>query len=223
VTATLEQVTATAGRRGRLRRRFTVVSAGMLSILMAILGVSFAADAGTTTTTVEADGAGVVVYSVGQTVDADVVATLKYGSKTVAAATVWNPATTPTWAVAAGSAGSVTAGGDLAYIDAGNASSASMMVSLYITNLDKLSGYSSYNFSVTLYKSTNAEAVTPTWTAVQQQTLTSDSGALNWHVPLEANTDYTLGLDPGGSFYTVSTAGGPASLSPQFFIRASQL
>lgn len=222
MTATLEQPT-TAGRRGRLRRRFTVVSAGLLSMLMGILGVSFAADAGTTTTTVDAAGAGVVVYSVGETVDADLVATLTYGSKTVATETDWSPETTPSWDVAAGSAGSVDSGGDLAFIDASAATSGSMMVSLYVTNLDQLTGYSSYNFNVTLYKSTDAEVLTPTWTAVEEQTLTSDSGSLNWYVDVEANTDYALGLDAGGSFYTVSTSGGSASLSPQFFIRASQL
>lgn len=214
---TLAEPTPTVGRRGRLRRRFTVVSAGMLSILMAILGVSFAADSGTTTVTVTGATSAVAVYPVTGTAPEGAV-TLQAGSASANEATTWSPANSPSWTVAAGSAGAVPSAGDLAYLDTAGSTATSMMVSLYVTNLDQLAAnYSSYNFNLTLWKSANG---TSGWSSVGTQVLTSDSGTLNWVVDIEED-HYGITLDAGGSFYTVSTTGG--SLSPSFFIRATQL
>lgn len=227
--APLTQPVATVGRRGRLRRRFIVVSAGALSVLMAILGVSFAADSGTVNVSVSDPSDGVVVRPVGVPGAATGV-TLTYGSTFVTDA--WTVENLPNWAVAAGTAGSVPASagtdpdhegaGDLAYIDADDATSTTMMVSLFVTNLDKLAAaYSSYNFKIALYSST--DGATGWGSPVETAVLTSDSGTINWIVDIDpARPHFTVTIEEGGSYYTVSTSE-PANLTPSFFIRASQL
>lgn len=112
----------------RLRRRFSLVAAGLLSVLMAVLGVNFAADSGTSNTTVSAAGSISVTEG-----------------------------TTQGWSVSVGSAGTVPAPGTddkIATITPGTTAATKMLVSIYVTNLAALSGnYSSWNFNVGLFNS----------------------------------------------------------------------
>lgn len=179
--------TPTRGRRP-LRRRFALTSAGLLSVLVAVLGVNFAGDTGTSSPAIT--------------------------NKSGIAITAGSP---QQWDVSVGAAGSVPAPGaaKIATIDPTNATSTKMLVSVYITNLDDLAlNYSSWNFNLGLDDGTA--------TVGTDQVMTSDSGTVSWVVTIAPATTYNLRLEEGGSFYTIGN-GSSGSLSPQFFVRATQL
>lgn len=210
--------TEQSARRGPLRRRFTFVSVGLLSILLAVLGVNFAADTGTVSPTVTGR-AGIDV----------------------------NSGTPQTWAVSVGSAGTVTSAPTatqyVAAIDPKATTSTQMTISLYVTNMAELAAnYSSWNFNIGLYSApdtpfTRTDGAITTWTPATavwtlassasptgSQVVTSDAGTLSWVVTLEADKVYALRLEKGGSFYTIGAANNAtASLSPRFFVRATEL
>lgn len=183
----LQQVPAIRPKT-RLRRRFSLVAAGLLSVLMAVLGVNFAADSGTSSSTVTS-AAGIAV----------------------------TPGTPQNWSVSVGSAGTVPApdaGDKIATIAPGGSTSSKMLISVYVTNLAELSvNYSSWNFNLGLYDAT------PTLVG-GAQVVTSDAGTISWVV--DTDETYTLKLESGGSFYTIAN-GASGSLSPKFFVRATQL
>lgn len=179
---------ASTAPRASLRKRFALVSAGLLSVLVAFLGVNFAGDTGTVSADV-AGSAGISVTTAGLTA--------------------------PDWDVSVGSASSVTDAGDIATINPTAATSTKMMVSVYVTNLDKLAvNYSSWNFKIALFN--GAVEVTDT-----EQVITSDSGTVSWVVPTDVT--YTVKVKTGGSLYTIANDTGSGSLSPAFFVRATQL
>lgn len=181
--------TATPSRGRRpLRRRFALTSAGLLSVLVAVLGVNFAGDTSTSSPDVS-PLAGIIITQ----------------------------GTPQTWNVSVGSAGSVPepeAADKIASINPAGATSTKMLVSVYITNLDQLAvNYSSWNFNLSLDPATG--------TGPADQVITSDSGTVSWVV--DTGQTYTLKLEAGGSFYTIATNTTTGSLSPQFFVRATQL
>jgi hypothetical protein len=189
-TTVMSRSTSTAPRASSLRKRFALVSAGLLSVLVAFLGVNFAGDTGTASSAITStDGIEVT------------------------------PATPPSWTVSVGSAGTVPSAGTIAQIDATDAASTKMLVSVYITNLDELAlNYSSWNFNVELWNT----AATPAQVGTTQ-VATSDSGTVSWVVDISATKVYALKLAAGGSFYTIGTDTTTGSLSPKFFVRATQL
>ena len=175
----------------RLRRRFSLVAGGLLSVLMAVLGVNFAADSGTSSSTVTSTTGITVTASAPQS-----------------------------WSVSVGSAGTVPAPGaaKIATIVPGTATSSKMLISVYVTNLAELSlNYSSWNFNVGLWDT----AGTPALVGGAAQVVTSDAGTISWVV--DTDQTYNLKLEAGGSFYTIGTDTTDGSLSPKFFVRATQL
>lgn len=185
-----QQLNSAVRPKTHLRRRFSLVAAGLLSVLMAVLGVNFAADSGTSNATVT-PATGIAVTS---------------GSP-------------QSWSVAVGSAGTVPApatGDKIATITPGSSTSSKMLISVYVTNLAELSlNYSSWNFNVGLYDAT------PALVGGAAQVVTSDAGTISWVV--DTDETYTLKLLAGGSFYTIGTNTTTGSLSPKFFVRATQL
>ena len=188
-----QHISTAARPKTRLRRRFSLVATGLLSVLMAVLGVNFAADSGTSSSTVTS----LTGISVG-------------------------PGSLPAWSVSVGSAGTVSTGGTVATIDPGDTTAAKMLVSVYVTNLAGLSvNYSSWNFNLGLFDVTVPASPVQVLTT---QVITSDSGTITWVAPVDASKTYAVKLMSGGSYYTIgtSTASG-ASLSPEFFVRATEL
>jgi hypothetical protein len=186
-------ISAGTSARRPLRRRFTLVAVGLLSVLMAVLGVNFAADSATSEATI-VDKAGIEVTT----------------------------GTPQGWSVSVGSAGTVpapTATQKIATINPVNTTSSKVLVSVYITNLSELAvNYSSWNFNLGLWDSS-----TPSVRVGTAQVMTSDSGTISWVVAVDTTKTYTLKLEAGGSFYTISTNTTTGSLSPKFFVRATQL
>lgn len=240
-------------RRTNLRRRYKLVTSGLMAVLLAVLGVGFAADAGTTTVSV-ATPDGVIVYPVGGDVDdgftatpVDDLVTLPYSSKNAVDDELADPVTytanytsvdVPSWDVAKGSPGtlSATEAGDIAYIDAADTTGTKLMVSVYVTNLAALSvNYSAWAFNVGLYQSDAADGTWPTLISAaspdndatdlrQAEVLTSDSGQVSFIVDATNEPHVSLSLDEGGSFFTADTdTSGGGALEPTFFIRVQQL
>lgn len=331
---TFAGVDQSARRRTKLRRRFLLVSIALLSTLLAILGIGFAADAGTSTVTVtSADG--VLVYPVAGSGSApDRAAVLPYDSATTnsgtnevqslsatnsttgtftlsfngattsalnfnasatdidgaleglsnigsanvttaggpinsAAVTVtfvgtlagtnvgqitvnnvnldgtlpvvttapqgsgdntWSPNNTPSWSVAAGTAGEVDSPGDLVYIDATVATSTKVQISVYVTNLEALAvNYSSWAFGIAVYQSESPTAAiigtnsTTDWVKVADSFLTSDRGANTFTVTVDTGGKHLAIGMPEGTFYTVQTDTANGALQPSFFVRATEL
>ncbi len=215
------------------RRRFVAVSVAGLGLLAAALGVSYAGDSGDSSLVVSAAQAN-YVYPVasGNTAPATVTA-LKYtdtngiGGGTFSA-TVAN-VKTPTWAPVAGSAGSVTSGGDVAVFDARSATLADhtkLRVSVYVTNLNGLQqAYSSFALPVNVYQCASTCTSTGAWSQASSVVasatyLTNSDGFLSFTLP--AGYFYDLTIDTGGSVYTISTANA-SNLNPSFYFKAIPL
>jgi hypothetical protein len=222
------------GRIGvRRRRRFLIVSIAALAVLAAALGVSFTADSGSTTVSVSAGTTNPLVFPGG--------VTLGDGKKfKVANATT---VTAPSWSPVAGTSGSVTTKGDLAFIDGRTTSAGGatrLTITVYVTNLPALQKtYGSFAFPVRLYSGTYTGSAT-TWTSTPLASsdttyLTNTGGFLSFSVATAASggagsaIGVQLGGDgagDGGSFYTICTDIAPSgvcdggSLSPSFFITA---
>lgn len=215
-------------RRATLRRRYKVVAAGLLAVLMSILGVGFAADAGTTTVSVTAP-AGVAVYTIpasaGGTAPTGAV-DLPHGSQSVLNSATWGTPVSPAWNVSAGSAGTLSTSndGDVVYIDATGATSTKLQVSVYVINLAELAvNYTSWAWNVGLYNGATATGMGTAGSPAQEQVITSDSGQLNFVVDVTTNKHVSISLEAGGSFYTIQTDTTNGDLSPTFFVRVQQL
>lgn len=113
-------------RRKPMRRRFALASAGLLAVLCAALGVNFAGDSSTSSTTVNTQG-GVGV----------------------------NTGSLQTWNVSLGSAGTVPAPAStdsIATINTSAVTASKIVISVYVTNLAALAhDYTSWNFDLGLY------------------------------------------------------------------------
>lgn len=221
-----------AGLGARRRRRFLVVSVAALAVLAAALGVSFTADSGSTTVSVSAGTTNPLVFPRGVTLSTDKKFKVS-GSIT---------GTSPSWSPVAGTSGSVTTKGDLAFIDGRTTSAGGatrLTITVYVTNLPALQKtYGSFAFPVRLYGGTYNGTTTvwtsPTTLASSDTTyLTNTGGFLSFSVDTAAsgNAGSAIGVQlggdvtgDGGSFYTVCTdtsdvcTGG--SLGPSFFITA---
>lgn len=225
-----------AVRRSRTRqRRFLMVAVAGLAVVGVAMGVSFLDASGTTSTSVSA-ASNSFVFPVAASTSSPLpckIVNLKYTTSAGITAGSCSPTVTqgafktsgvvlPSWTPVGGSAGSVTTAGDLAVIDATTGTlgpdHGTLLVSMYITNLDKLQqDYSSFAFPVNVYSSTDgtgwaaATSVLPTVTY-----LTYSTAFLSFSMP--AGYYYDITFDTGGSFYTTSTTAG--SLNPSFFFTA---
>lgn len=218
-----------AGRLSARRRRFLAVSLAVLAVVGVALGVSFAADTGTTSVTVTAGTTSSLIFpldaSAGDTVPAAVTVT-KNNTQATSGTTSAN--VVPSWSPVAGAAGSVATAGDLAVVDGRSASAggaANVVLTIYLTNLANLqAAYSSFAFPVRVYESTNPTA-TGNWSVVSSTAgvyLTNTTGFLSVSLPTAANKYYLVAMDTGGSFYTVSTTVA-ANLNPSFYFTTQPL
>jgi len=151
--------------------------------------------------------------------------------------------TSPSWAPAAGSAGSVVTAGDLALADVSNASSP-LDVTVHIVNLVALSNdYSSFAFPIAVYYAATGAAGSAPITGSCDKTqgcnwqlatgaagapnvsndltyLTNDGGSVAFNLPSGAY--YEITIQAGGSYYCTSTAtSAQSSLSPSFFVNSN--
>lgn len=137
-----EEIRRRADKRAKTRKRFLVASLAVLLVVGAGLGVSFLGSTGATTISITGNtnaSASNFVYTAGTAPQTLV----ESKSTTVFQAASWSPV--------AGSAGSVTTAGDLAFFDASGVSDG-MDVSAYITNLAGLqSSYSSFALPVQVW------------------------------------------------------------------------
>ncbi len=230
----------------KVRRRVLISGIAALAVLGPFLGVSFLANSGTTSATVTANA------SSGSMVNTTC-PTGAYGVYTsvvakVASACSSTSLVTPTWSPSAGSAGSVTSGGDIAMVDA-SGQSAPVVLNVYITDLQGLNeDYSSFALPIDVYQCNAAGGACSTvgtasgdwipittwdsasFTAVPF--LTSSSGFFS--INLTAGDWYDVAIDgtnfpsavtgpSAGMYYCISTGtAAPATLSPTFFVTASE-
>ena len=241
------------GSSPKVRRRVLISGIAALAVLGPFLGVSFLANSGTTSATVTASG------SSGSMVDTTC-PTGAYGVYTSVVAKVGTACSstslvTPSWSPSAGSAGSVTSGGDIAMVDA-SGQSAPVELNVYITDLQGLNeDYSSFALPIDVYQcDTSGGACTTvgttmgtsssspsidwvpitTWDADYSSVpfLTSSSGFFSINLP--AGDWYDVAIDganvpsavtgsSAGMYYCISTGtSSPATLSPSFFVTASE-
>ncbi|MEX2323741.1 MAG: hypothetical protein WEA29_08250 [Acidimicrobiia bacterium] len=223
-------------RRSKLRRRFMLVSVAMLASLLAVLGVGFAQDAGTSTVSV-ALPAGVSAFAVSSSAGTapqgvvspadDVV--LKWGSASTGGSSNWSAVKVPKWQVGAGASCAFSAPGDannapgdLIFLDASDTTTTKLMISVFVTNLDVLAAYySSWSFEMHVYQ---APSLTGPWTSsVASQRIQSDRGSATFVVDITGGNHYlNLTLDEGAC-YAVAVPSDPADLQPAFFVQASEL
>ena len=234
------------GSSPKVRRRVLISGIAALAVLGPFLGVSFLANSGTTSATVTASG------SSGSMVDTTC-PTGAYGVYTsvvakVGAACSSTSLVTPSWSPSAGSAGSVTSGGDIAMVDA-SGQSAPVVLNVYITDLQGLNeDYSSFALPIDIYQCSTAAGAcstvgtasgdwipVTTWDSASFTTvpfLTSSSGFFS--ISLPAGDWYDVAIDgtnvpsvvtgsSTGMYYCISTGvTAPATLSPSFFVTASE-
>src|SRR6185312_916988 len=144
----------------------------------------------------------------------------------------------PSWSPTASTAGNVTQAGDIAVIDATQATG-NVVVSMYITNLASLSDdYSSFAFPIDVFKSTGSSDPTAASSWAQDSSivptgssfssfLTDTTGVITFSLPpgyyydltMDSATQTTTG--GGGSYFCISTTASGGSLSPAFFVTAT--
>lgn len=215
-------------RSGRVRRkRFLALGAAGLAVLGVSLGVSFAGDTGTTSLSVSGGNSSFVFPVANGNAVPAAVTSLKYTQASgINASHVFTAAVTPSWQPVAGSAGSVTTAGDLALIDATTVANA-VVLNMYVTNLSALQqDYSSYALPINVYSSTCPSNVC-TWTADTTVIpaanaplyLTNSAGVVTLKLP--TGKYYSIAMDTGGAFYTISTTASGGALSPSFYFVAT--
>jgi hypothetical protein len=248
-------------RLSRKRNKFLLLSLAAVAVLSTALAVSFTADSGVTSIGVTGTAGSQYVYaptygSVGTlpTVGGVGLGDTAVANKSWAYGTASGFATSPVWSGTGGNpslgAGYIKTGGDVALIDARNAPTANLVVSVYITNLGQLmADYSSFAFPIELYQgSVGAPAVSGrlpiTWTRLSVGPspsitfLTDSGGVLSWKVPagsasnvyevvMTGATD-TAPVNPaafssGGAFFIQAvTNTTTAALAPSFYVTADE-
>lgn len=229
----------------KVRRRVLISGIAALAVLGPFLGVSFLANSGTISATVKASGSsGSMVYS---SCPAGV-SGVYTSPTTVCSSSSSTSLVTPSWSPSAGSAGSVTSGGDIAMVDA-SGQSAPVVLNVYITDLQGLNeDYSSFALPIDVYQcsATGGACSTvgtasgdwipvTTWDSASFTAvpfLTSSSGFFS--ISLPAGDWYDVAIDgtnvsssvtgsSTGMYYCISTGTtAPATLSPSFFVTASE-
>lgn len=213
---------------GRVRRkRFLALGVAGLAVLGVSLGVSFAGDTGTTTLSVSGGSSSFVFPVANDNTVPAAVTSLKYTPASgIDEAHVFTAAVTPSWQPVAGSAGSVTTAGDLALIDATTVANA-VVLNMYVTNLAALQqDYSSYALPINVYSSTCSSSPC-SWAADTSVIpaanaplyLTNSAGVVTLKLP--TGKYYSIAMDTGGAFYTISTTASGGALSPSFYFVAT--
>ena len=191
------------GRAHVRRRRFGILALATLAAAGAALGISFTADTAVNTASPTALSTASLVYTPTDTLPTGFtfrVATVtdpgNLGDHTVAVA--------PTLTPVAGTAGTVTAKGDLAVVDARAASTGNQgheRITIYLTNLKQLqAAYTQFAFPIRVYQG-----------MFDHETLPSPLDSTEWDagsgflLPASANT-YVTNTVPNVSF-TVPTLG----------------
>lgn len=235
----------TSSRLRNTRKRFLIVSVAVLAVFGTTLGVSFTADTGVTTITAAGIGGALPLiwsanYGSAGNLPAAVTGTAtagwKYGTSGSGAQSV---PTTPGWpTVVANQAGSITANGDIATIDATDTTAAFLLVTIYITNMKPLAlTYNSYSLPIRIYSGTRPFAtgagngnVTWSGTALVDSNsintgntyLTNNQGYETFKLATGALQYYSITLDIGGSYYPYQTGASNAATTPAFYITAQR-
>ncbi len=214
----------------KLRRRFLLAGVAGLAVLGPILGISFLGDTGTSSLSITPSTSSSLVYTsslpcdmFGSNPASTTAVSLRYGTTATYGSGCSGSASAtyqaPSWTPAAGSAGAVTSGGDLALIDASGASS-NVILDVYITNLqDMAADYSSFAFPINIYSCASACSTASAWTAVSGDSSYITSSGGFYSVSLPAGAWYDLTIESGGEYYCVATT--TSGLAPSFFITAS--
>ena len=229
---------ATSSRLRNTRKRFLIVSVAVLAVFGTTLGVSFTADTGVTTITAAGIGGALPLiwsanYGSAGNLPAAVTGTAsagwKYGTAGSGAQSV---PTTPGWpTVVAGQAGSITASGDIATIDATDLTSGFLLVTIYITNMKALAlTYNSYSLPIRIYSGIRSSG-NVTWNGTAHTDsnsintantyLTNNQGYETFKLATGALQYYSITLDAGGSYYPYQTNAGGAT-TPAFYITAQR-
>jgi hypothetical protein len=232
----LSRVT-TSSKLRNTRKRFLIVSVAVLAVFGTTLGVSFTADTGVTTITAAGIGGALPLiwsanYGSAGNLPAAIsgvgVAGWKYGTGGASS----TPAT-PGWpTVVAGQAGSITANGDIATIDATDLTSGFLLVTIYITNMKALAlTYNSYSLPIRIYSGTRT-GINVAWsgTALVDSNsintantyLTNNQGYETFKLATGGFQYYAITLDIGGSYYPYQTGASGAATTPAFYITAQR-
>jgi hypothetical protein len=204
--------------RGR-RKKFVILAIAAVAVLSTVLGVSFTADTGTATATLDTSqlGAATLVYSQGTTL------TTLEGDNVV-----WDHGNTaPKIAqVTVGQNGSVTTAGDIAFVDAttaGTPAGGHIDISAYVTNAAAFSApYPTFSLPVELYckAATAGSPPTLTWSGATQvggpTYITDAQPSASWSVAPAANYFCEVTMETGGSFYTAATS----TVTPSIYVTA---
>lgn len=209
--------------RGRksFRRRFAMLGAGVIGILLIVLFSSYLQSTGPTPTSnlSTAPGSGnstpSIVFPIGSGTaiayaNLPGLSTLKYSGAT---------GESPEWAPVPNFAGQVTRGGDIGVIDATGAPH-SVTVQVTVTNLTNLAkSYSSFAFPLDIYEwcPTNTTAPgsgTPCGTKAQTGPTSTGNTAGSW-VPYE--TGATYGAIPNQQLFVTNAAGSVSIKLPKGF------
>jgi hypothetical protein len=234
----------TSGGLVKLRKRFLVVSVAALAVMGASLGVSFTADTGVTQVTAAGTGGALpLIWSASYGNAGNLPAAFtgsssagwKYGTVGIGATSV---PTTPGWpTVVAGQAGSISANGDIATIDATDLTAGYLLVTIYITNMQALAlTYNSYSLPIRIYSGTLTSGAFPSgpyaWSGtayvdanginIANTYLTNTQGYETFKLKTGGNTYYALTLDKGGAYYPFQTGAANSATTPSFYITAQR-
>jgi hypothetical protein len=211
----------------------------VLAVFGTTLGVSFTADTGVTTITAAGIGGALPLiwsanYGSAGNLPAAVTGTAtagwKYGTSGSGAQSV---PTTPGWpTVVANQAGSITASGDIATIDATDTTAGFLLVTIYITNMKALAlTYNSYSLPIRIYSGTRT-GINVAWsgTALVDSNsintantyLTNNQGYETFKLATGGFQYYAITLDIGGSYYPYQTGASGAATTPAFYITAQR-
>lgn len=231
----LPPVTSSSGLRNT-RKRFLIVSVAVLALFGTTLGISFTADTGVTTITAAGIGGALpLIWSANYGSPGNLPAAVtgvgaagwKYGTGTP------STPTTPGWpTVVAGQAGSISANGDIATIDATDVTSGFLLVTIYITNMKALAlTYNSYSLPIRIYSGTRSSG-NLTWVGsafvdsnsinTANTYLTNNQGYETFKLATGGFQYYAITLDIGGSYYPYQTGASGAATTPVFYITAQR-
>jgi len=229
--------TLLAAKSGRRRKRFLALSVAALAVLAVAMGVSFLGNTGATEVKVEAGKSNFVFpVATGNTLPLAVGALENTTAAAIEKEAFENSAhekenkiktaALPSWSPTESTAGEVAGAGDLALV---NATEASLIVNVYVTNLAAMQiDYSSFAFPIKVYEATCAAKATEycgetghAWKVNEELSktyLTNTEGNLSFSLKSGAGKYYDITMGTGGSFYVFSTVA--ADLSPSFYFTA---
>ena len=195
-----------------------LIALGVLLLVAAITGVSFAQTATTTGVTISEGGVDGHLEEI--KTNAQAIADgiqLRYSGGTTTSPT----ATAPTWTPIVSAAGNITAG-DIFYVNSVGGIG-DLHAQLYLTNPEELKkNYSYILLQINVWSGGEgnwSQASRANGDSIGTVYLTLSNGYVNFI--LDSNTEYAITVD-GGSFFCIDTDASGGSLSPMFFLDGGQ-